>query len=268
MKKKNAFLGIDLQVDFCDPTGSLFVPGAEKDVVRIADFIRKNKNSIDYIGLTQDSHQIIDIAHPAFWQDANGNFPNPFTAIFAKDVEEGRWTPRYLPKEALEYLHTLEAQGEFINVVWPEHCVIGTSGWAIQKDVMDSVIEWARLGKFHQIIQKGQFPLTEHFGAFRANVEFPGQPSTQLNHALIQTLEKYDVIYFAGEAKSHCVANTLKQALQFPDLAKKFVILEDCMSDVPGGPTANLTFADIAQPIYDEAVKLGLRFEKSTNIQL
>ena len=266
--KKIAFLGIDLQNDFCEPTGSLFVPGADKDVVRIADFIRRNKSKIDYIGMTQDSHQIIAIFHPAFWQDPDGNFPPSYTAIFAKDVEEGKWTPRYLPKLALEYLRKLESQGEFVNMIWPEHCVIGTEGWAIQKDVIGSVIEWARQGKFYQIVQKGQYPLTEHFGAFRANIEYTDQPTTQLNHGFIHVLEKYDVIYFCGEAQTHCVANTLKQALQFPDLAKKFVILQDCMSNVPGGPTPDITFVDIAKPIYDEAKSLGITFANSTDINL
>lgn len=268
MRKKIAFLGIDLQTDFCDPSGSLFVPGADKDVVRIADFIRKHKDKIEFLGLTQDSHQIIAIFHPAFWQDANGAFPGPYTPIFAADVESGKWTPRYMPHEALKYLKQLEAQGEFVNVVWPEHCVIGTYGWTIQKDVMDATIEWARQGKFYQIVAKGQFPLTEHFGAFRANIEFPGQPSTQLNQGLIHTLEKYDVILFCGEAKTHCVANTLKQALQFPNLAKKFIIMQDCMSDVPGGPVANVTFVDIAKPIYDEAAAMGITFANSVDITL
>lgn len=266
--KKVALLGIDLQKDFCDPTGSLFVPGADKDSVRISDFIRRNKVKIDYIGLTQDSHQIIAIFHPAFWQDSDGNFPPPYTVIFAKDVEDGKWTPRYLPKLSLEYLRKLEAQGEFVNVVWPEHCIIGTEGWAIQKDVMASVIEWARQGRFYQIVQKGQYPLTEHFGAFRANIEYPDQPSTQLNHGFIHVLEKYDEIYFCGEAETHCVANTLKQALQFPDLAKKFIILQDCMSNVPNGPAPNVTFVDIAKPIYDQARSYGIVFTNSTDINL
>ena len=64
------------------------------------------------------------------------------------------------------------------------------------------------------------------------------------------------------------VANTLKQALQFPDLAKKFVILQDCMSNVPNGPTPNVTFVDIAKPIYDEARTLGVTFANSIDINL
>jgi len=64
--------------------------------------------------------------------------------------------------------------------------------------------------------------------------------------------------------KSHCVANTLKQVMRkAPNLAKKFVILEDAMSDVSGGPNGpgtTPTFGELAQPIYDEAKAIGVRF--------
>jgi nicotinamidase-related amidase len=61
---------------------------------------------------------------------------------------------------------------------------------------------------------------------------------------------------------SHCVANTLKQAMEYtPELAKKFIILTDCMSNVTG-------FEHIADKIYDDAKNLGIRFDVSTNINL
>ena len=37
--RKNALLLIDVQNDFCDPNGALFVPGAEEDSKRTAEFI-------------------------------------------------------------------------------------------------------------------------------------------------------------------------------------------------------------------------------------
>jgi nicotinamidase-related amidase len=260
MKNNNkiALLIIDAQNDFCQPTGSLYVTGAEKDMERLAKFIRNNKESIDFIGMTQDNHHVNDISHPSFWQDKDGNYPAPFTLITSTDVDSGKWSPRFYPKMAIEYIHELEKQGEFPHVIWPEHCLIGTTGAAIVDDVMNAVKDWCRLGYFYQMVTKGTFPLTEHFGAFRANIPMEGHPETQLNHDLIKTLEKYDLIYFAGEAKSHCVASTLRQSFDFPTLAKKFVILEDCMSNVTG-------FETLADPIYEEARKLGIKFGKSTD---
>ncbi len=258
---KIALLIIDGQNDFCSPKGSLFVHGAEEDMARVTEFIKKNKKKIDYLALTQDNHQIIDISHPSFWQDKDGNFPNPFTIISAKDVNEGKWSPRFAPLEAIKYVEELEKQGEFPHCIWPEHCIIGSEGAAFIPVLMDAVKEWARQGRFYQVVAKGTNPLTEHFGAFRANIPIQNRPETQLNQKLIQTLESYDVVYFAGEAKSHCVANTLKQACDFPDLAKKFVILEDCMSNVTG-------FEHLADAIYDNAIKLGVTFQKSINVKL
>lgn len=256
-RTKNALLIIDAQVDFCDPTGSLYVQGAEKDMERLGKFISNNKAEIDFIGLTMDSHQVIDISHPSFWQDASGNNPSPFTQITAAQVETGVWAPRFFPKEALSYIQELEKQGEYPHFIWPEHCIVGSPGVAIMPSIMLAVQEWCRLnGQFHQVVTKGTWPLTEHFGAFRANIPVEGHPETQLNTGLIQKLEKYQNVYFAGEAKSHCVANTLRQAMQFPNLAKKFVVLEDCMSDVTG-----LGF--LGDQAYADAKAMGIQFTNS-----
>lgn len=87
--KKIALLIIDGQFDFCNPQGSLFVQGADTDMVRVGDFIKKNEKRIDFIGLTMDSHQVNDISHPSFWMDKDGNYPNPFTIISVADVLSG-----------------------------------------------------------------------------------------------------------------------------------------------------------------------------------
>lgn len=268
--KKVALLVIDGQNDFCHPQGALSVPGADKDMERLADFILRNQSKIDYIGLTQDSHLVIDISHPPFWEDKNGNFPAPFTIISANDVKEGKWTPKFYPTLALKYLEDLEAQGEFPHCIWPIHCVDGSDGAAIYPALMDAVKEWsANQCKWHKIVKKGIHPLTEHFGVFQANIPIPGEEGTQLNDRLIKILNEYDVVYFAGQAKTHCVATSLKQAMKFDEtLAKKFVILENCMSSVPGEVAPGTTFDDLAQPIYDDAKALGIPFVKSTDVTL
>ena len=268
--KKNALLIIDAQNDFCLPTGALSVPGADKDMERLANFISKNKSKIGYIGLTQDSHMVIDISHPPFWEDKDGSFPSPFTIISVDDVKSGKWTPRFYPGAALKYLEDLASQGEFPHCIWPIHCVDGSEGAAIYSSLMKSVMDWsATQCLFHKIVKKGVHPLTEHFGVFQANIPIPGEDGTQLNDRLIKILNEYENVYFAGEAKTHCVATSLKQAMKFDQsLAKKFIILEDCMSSVPGEVAPNVAFDDLARPIYDEARSLGIKFVKSTDITL
>ena len=266
MKKRIAVLIIDAQNEFCSPKGSLFVDGSVEDNERLSKWIVDNKDEINYIGCTLDSHQLIDIAHPRFWTDKNGNNPGPFTVISASDVENGTWSA-VKPQTALKYLRDLEADGQFPHVIWPEHCIIGTWGNQLDPKVNDAILAWAADGHHVHYVSKGAHPDTEHFGAFEAQVLLENNPLTQYNLPLQKTLEKYDVIYLSGQAKSHCVANTLKQLVdKAPDVAKKVVVLEDTMSPVGGGPDPSnpaLTFDIIAQPIYDAAKKLGVRFSST-----
>lgn len=261
--KKNALLIIDMQNDFILPNAPLSVPGAMDDATRLAKFIVNNGKAIDCISATLDSHHAIDISHPSFWMDKNGTFPAPFTGIaknFLDEVKEGIYTPRFFPKQAIQYLEDLAKQGEFNHTIWPEHCLIGSEGAAIVKVVRDAMSSWERTNqKWIEWVFKGTNPLTEHYGAFRANIEIPGAIETLLNDPLLKTLNEYSNVYFAGEASSHCVANTLKQAMDYiPDLAKKFIILTDCMSPVTG-------CEHLADSIYEQAKNMGIRFAKSTD---
>ena len=259
MRKKNAMLIIDAQYDFCSPKGALYVNGAADDMKRLSKFILNNKEEIDHICVTLDSHPVNDISHPAFWQDKNGNFPPPFTQITLTDVQAGKWTPRFYPKEAINYLTELEAQGQFPHFIWPEHCLIGSKGASLDETLNDAIKTWTRKGKWYQAVTKGTNPLTEHFGIFMAQIPLPNFPETQLNQNLIATLESYENVYLAGEAKSHCVATSLKQAMDYaPELADKMIVLEDCMSDVPN-------MGHLGTPIYQEAQQRGIRFAHSTD---
>lgn len=258
---KTALLIIDMQNDFCNPLGSLYVPGAKNDVRELSAFIAKETAKINHIILTQDNHQVINIAHPAFWQNLQGTEPPPFTNITYNDILEEKWIPRFDPEFSKEYIRKLDTQGEYTHTIWPEHCLIGSEGAAIVPDIMNQVIHWARTGKFCDILIKGTHPFTEHFGAFRANIPVEGAPETQLNHTLIKTLRTFDTILVAGEAQSHCVANTIKQLFDFPDIMKKLIILTNCMSNITN-------YELIAQAIYDKAVSLGTTLTTTHDITL
>ena len=87
---KTALLIIDAQYDFCNLNGTLFVPGADQDVLRIAQMIATMGEKIDQIFVTLDTHHVLDIAHPLFWEDPNGNTVAPFTLITASAVSGGK----------------------------------------------------------------------------------------------------------------------------------------------------------------------------------
>ncbi len=253
-------LVIDTQYDFCDPMGALYVPGTEKDMRRLASFIKRNKQTIGHICLTMDSHPYLHISHPCFWKSLEGNHPAPFTVITSHDVKIGKWIPQFVPDYALNYLEKLEQQEQFPHVIWTYHYIAGTRGFAIVEELMEAIREWSFYrGKPHQIVLKGCNPYTEHFGIFAANLPIENQQDTMPNYDLLHQLDAYSYIIIAGEARSHCVATSLNQILFLkPDMAKKLLVLEDCMSDIPG-------FEEDANPIYQKAVVNGAQILFSKN---
>ena len=250
---KTVLLVVDMQNDFCLPSGSLYVPGAEKDVERLSRLIKEKMTVIDKIILTADEHHVMDIAHPSYWKNKRGEHPAPFTTISWWEVLSGEWIPFGDKDEVIDYLRRLIENEEYKHMIWPEHCLYGSEGAAITPVLMEAVTCWAREGKYYEVVEKGLNPSTEFFGAFRANIPLEGDADTKFNMKLKDELESYDVIWLAGEAKSHCVANTLRQLFDYPEVVRRLVILEDCMSNISG-------CEDLAIPIYEKAARMGARF--------
>ncbi len=250
--------GIDLQRDFCDPDGALFVPGADQDSVRTAQMIRRLGRKVSQINMTLDSHNVFDIAHPSFWKDSNGNNPAPYATISADDVKSGAWTPvrPELRSYVTDYLSALNANGRYPHTIWPPHCLMGTEGFALHADVADAIHEWAEMSRRTiNFVSKGSNYKTEHFSAVRAEVPDPTDPSTQVNTSLIQTLESADEIVLFGQASSHCVSNTVRDiasAFSNPDYVKKIVCLTDAMSPVTG-------FESFADDFLRDLTAMGMR---------
>lgn len=263
--KKIALLIIDAQIDFMDlPGAALPVAGACADMDRVAAFIKTNMQEISSISCTLDSHRTIDISHPSWWATSDGKNVAPFTPISHQDLLDGKYTALFNPQWSFEYVKKLEEQGEFQHFIWPYHCLIGSEGASLYKPLHKVINEWEAQRRIPvKFVTKGDNPYTEHFGAFRANIEMKEDPKTQFNQDLVDTLMKYDDVYLAGEARSHCVVNSLRQAVnEVPALAPKIILLEDCMSDVPGLPAG---FYQQVADIYADAVSKGVRISKSTN---
>jgi nicotinamidase-related amidase len=258
MSKRIELLVIDPQVDFCDPQrGALYVPGAENDMGRLAAMIRRLKDKLDDIHVTLDSHHFIHIAHPIFWKDSRGVHPPAFTGISRADVEEGVWTPTMpgMYRRALDYVRKLEQNGRYELTVWPPHCLIGSPGHTISPELFTALTEWESRFAFVDYVTKGSNILTEHYSAVQADVPDPSDASTQINTRLIRTLEDADLIAIAGEARTHCLANTVRDiANNFADdsFVSKLVLLTDASSDIPG-------FEAHAQNFMSEMVGRGMQ---------
>lgn len=259
---------IDPQKDFMDDAdSSLPVSGANEDMKRLAAFIARAGKRLEDIHVTLDSHQIIDVGHPGFWRNQNGDRPSPFTIVSNDDVKNSIWTPRnaVYRKRMLDYTAALEAGKKYMAMVWPEHCVTSTPGHNVQVDLRGALIDWARQEWANiDFVTKGTNVFTEHYGALMAEVPDPSDPSTQLNTDFLKIMESADIVAVAGEALSHCVKATVDQIAENigPEHIKKFHILTDCSSPVAqvgSGPD----FPAIARAWLRDMEKLGMKLTTS-----
>lgn len=239
MALKVDVLIIDPQADFVNPNGSLFVPGADKDMERLAGMVHRIKDKLNDIHITLDSHHKVDISHPIWWKSSSGKHPDPFTMITADDVSTGKWTTTMpgMFKRSLAYLRALETNKRYPHVIWPYHCLIGSEGATVHPGLFQAVQEWEDNFAAVDFITKGSNSFTEHFSAVKAEVPDPEDVSTQINIGFIQTLEKADIILVAGEARSHCLAHTVKDIVSHfsdPKYVEKLYLITDASSDVPG----------------------------------
>ena len=250
MAKRNVhLLVIDPQKDFMDDAdAALPVPGANADMKRLAKLIGRIGGKLSAIHVTLDSHRIIDIAHPGMWRGQDGKPPAPFTIISADDIRAGIWRPRAegakpaelggktLGAYMLGYAEELARRGNYPLMIWPEHCVIGTPGHAMQADFAEALQTWERKGFANaNIVTKGVNAFTEHYGGLMAEVPMASDPATGLNTALLSVLAEADLVGIAGEALSHCVKATVTQIVDHSgaEHVQKLHILTDCTSPVP-----------------------------------
>jgi len=272
------FLIIDPQNDFCDPNGSLFVPGADKDAERLSEVIKRLGGRVSNIHITLDSHHYFDISHPVFWINPKREHPDPFTIIKTEDIKSGSWVTTlsaYLNRKtmeahgmdrdgATEYLEALESGNRYPHCIWPPHCLIGSWGYDIFPVIYATISEWERKinGRMVDFVTKGSNFMTEHFSGVMAEVPDPADPSTQLNTSLIKTLQEASIIALSGQALSHCVANTVRDiANNFgEENIKKFVLLKDTTSPVPG-------FESVANDFINEMTGRGMTVTTSSEFR-
>jgi nicotinamidase-related amidase len=243
--QKVLLLLIDMQNDFMEH-GELAVPGSYRDVERTTAFIYRHLEEITEIMVSLDTHQPHQIFHPAWWVDAAGNHPQPMTIITAEEVVQGKWKALKYPEQSLKYVRQLQERGKKQLCIWPYHCLAGTFGAALESQLSNMVY-------FHSIarqsdpirIVKGLHPVSEMYGIIKPEVS----EGNEMNVELLARLKQYDRIFVAGEAKSHCVLETLLQIAEHePSILAKTVVLEDCMSVIPGFEEETETaFAQLAQ---------------------
>jgi nicotinamidase-related amidase len=110
-------------------------------------------------------------------------------------------------------------------------------------------------GRIVDYTYKGSNVRTEHYSAIRAEVSDAADSSSRTNFALIERLKSADNIAIAGEALSHCVANTVRDLVTCIP-AEKLIVLTDVSSNVPG-------FEKLGSDFLAEIERQGVRLMTS-----
>jgi len=258
---------IDMQVDFCHPGGNLYVPGALDDLRRTIEFIYRHAGRITHITCSLDSHLPSQIFAPAWWEDAAGRHPAPFTIITADDVERGAWRPRFAPAASRRYVVELEQGHKKQLCIWPYHVQIGSLGNALDPELWSAVF-WHSLARQTDPhwLTKGDVPLTEHYSILQPEVPAPERPGGSKNQAFLDILARADVVIIAGEAESHCVLETVEDLVEEfgdqPEVLRKIYFLRDCTSPVQH---PEIDFHALAVARLAEFESLGVNFINSTD---
>ena len=285
-------LAIDVQNTFCLPEFELFVggrsgTGAVDDTRRLCEFVYRNLDTITEIAPTMDTHAATQIFHPVFWIDEQGEHPAPMTMIHYEEIESGKWRVNPTVAKSLanvqsgtkpidvnlfaqHYAKTLDTASKYPLTIWPYHSMLGGIGHALVPAFEEACF-------FHNIARqsqtrieiKGDNPLTENYSVLSPEVlsDSENQPIAQKNNSFIQHLLGFDAIIVAGQAKSHCVAWTVRDLLSEiqavdPTLAGKVYLLEDCASPVVVPDVVDFTEDAIA--IYQTFAESGMHIVKST----
>jgi nicotinamidase-related amidase len=285
---KLALIAIDVQNTFCLPGFELFVggrsgTGAVDDTRRLSEFIYRNLGSITTIVATMDTHQAVQIFHPIYLVNAQGEHPGPMTLVTNEDIQQGRWmfNPQVAKslgirvetgqKHLLHYTRELKERGKYDLTIWPYHAMLGGIGHALVPCLEEAIF-------FHTICRntqpsltlKGQNAYTESYSAIGPEVltGADGRKLATKNESFLQMVIENDIVVIAGEAKSHCVAFTIDDLLAEinaydKSLANKVYLLDDCASPVvvPGV----VDYTDQADTAYQRFAQAGMHLVRSTD---
>ena len=283
-----ALMAVDMQNTFCIPDFELFVAGrsgmgAVDDNRRLCEFIYRNLGVLTHIIPTMDTHQAMQIFHPIFLVDQQGEHPAPLSLVSYQDIQQGRWkfNPAIAPllgidaadgqEHLLHYTRALKEQGKYDLTIWPYHAMLGGIGHALVSSFEEAVF-------FHTIARqaqpgieiKGQLVISESYSVIGPEglEDSRGQQIAQKNPRFLHLLDEFDAVAIAGEAKSHCVAWTVDDLLtqiqaHNPLLARKVYLLGDCTSPVVVPVVVDYT--ESADEAFQRFAEAGMHIVRSTD---
>lgn len=237
--------------------GELYIDGAEEDCERAAIFLRWLGRRATEVTLSIDTHDKMHIAHPMHWEYQGGEHPKPFSTLSGRvplqhvssgtpnDGDSFKRDDRSLLTTSVPEMyegsqsHVSEQEPWGRLTVWPEHCLTGSFETMIWPSILDAVHRWQTLVKKPVTwIRKGQTLQSEQFGIFR----LAGASKFTVRGArILGRMAKADRIYVMGQARSHCVGESLSQMQDYfqatfgvrNKLMSKVYLVGDCTRDVP-----------------------------------
>lgn len=280
-------VAVDVQNTFCIPDFELYVGGrsgtaAVDDNRRLCEFIYHNLHLITQIVPTLDTHQAMQIFHGLFFVDEEGKHPAPFTQISFEDIDSGKWrfnqslskslklSQIYMENHLHYYTRRLKESGKYDLTIWPYHAMLGGIGHALVPAVEEAIF-FHTIARYSQpdFHMKGNHPLTEHYSilAPEVSVDEQGFRLVPANNDIFQKLVDFDAVIIAGQAKSHCVANTISDLLDIilqkdKELVRKVYLLEDCTSPVVIPEVIDYT--DEANAAFKRFREHGMHVTRST----
>lgn len=269
--KRVLLLLVDAQVDFIHEDGALSVPGAVADTQRTVEWFYRNAGHITQIAASLDSHLPRQIFFPTWWVDETGRHPAPFTPITADEVQQGRWQPVLEHEWSRRYVRLLEEEAKKTLMIWPYHTLIGTPGHAITPALYEAIAYHAAARATQPIfLSKGSIPKTEHYSIMEPEVKVPEAPLGELNVDFLELIASYDTIFVAGQAKSHCVLETVTSMVKYfgseqPSSIEKIHMLMDSMSSVAH---PEIDFDNLANQVLQTYADKGVQLLKTDDVQL
>ncbi|NMG57841.1 isochorismatase [Geitlerinema sp. P-1104] len=284
-KQRIGLLLIDVQNTFCIPDFELFVAGrsgkgAVEDNQRLCQFIYRHLGQITEIIPTLDTHSALQIFHPAFWVNDVGEHPAPMSTLDLAEIEAGTWriNPEIVPLLPVEidaeayarhYARQLTQESKYPLTIWAYHGMTGGIGHSLVAAVEEACFVHSLVRRSPTRYElKGYHPLTENYSVLKPEVRTTpdGHVIGQKNTALIEHLLSFDKLIIAGQAKSHCVAWTVRDLCQeigdrHPDqaqtIAQRVYLLDDCTSAVviPGA----VDFTEPAEAAFAEFAAMGMQ---------
>src|SRR5690606_3866777 len=103
---------------------------------------------------------------------------------------------------------------------------------------------------------------TEFYSVVEPEVKYSKHPEGGLNTRFLEMVAQFDLIYVAGQARSHCVLETMNSVMRHfansPEVIRKLRFLDDCTSSIPG-------FEQQTENQIQDFVARGMRLVSSTD---